>query len=58
VKTTLDLSKWEQLEYNRRQNENGSDGWWCFKGTNISKNYRRIINTSLGSKRLFFKEFI
>ena len=25
---TLDLSKWEQLEYNRRQNEQGPDGWW------------------------------
>jgi len=26
--TTVDPSSWDKPEYNRRQNENGPDGWW------------------------------
>ena len=36
--TSLDLSKWDQPEYNRRINSNGPDGWWLKKESyNINK---------------------
>lgn len=47
---TLDVEKWDQPQYNRRNNENGPDGWWLkedayLDGTgNLVIRARRIDN--------------
>lgn len=40
-----DPTKWEQLEYNRRINENGPDGWWKKEDSYLDGNGNLIIRT-------------
>jgi len=38
-----DASKWERQEYNRRNNDNGPDGWWSKEDSYLDGNGNLVI---------------
>lgn len=42
----VDLSKWEKPEYNRRNNDNGKDGWWLKENSYQDGNGNLVIEIS------------
>ncbi len=38
-----DVTKWERLEYNRRNNDNGPDGWWSNEDSYLDGNGNLVI---------------